>query len=311
MRTRTIETTWTLAAVAALTLATAGAARAQQAEAIDEVREVDRDVEVSVETVNRTVRVTGGDGAELRVQGTYYPDHEEFTLEGDAGSMTVTLEPTEDDWSFGDQDLDPGPLTIRLPRGASLQLEGVNGGVTVERVDGAVALESVNGGVRYTGGASRVEAETVNGPVEVTARRATTTRAGSVNGPVTLRVGGGRVEAEAVSGDVTIRADGPVGAVRAETVSGGITFRGRPAGEGELEFQTHSGDVELLLPDDLDARLEASVFSGDIESAFGGEVGEESRWTSQKSFRHTVGSGGPRISAEAFSGDVRFLKAGG
>lgn len=69
--------------------------------------------------------------------------------------------------------------------------------------------------------------------------------------------------------------------------------------------------MDLYRPAGLSARLEAEVFSGDIESAFGGEVTEEGRYTPSKSFEHTLGGGGATISAETFSGDVRFQREGG
>lgn len=300
---------WIAAAAAALSLGAAAPGTAQEATTIDETRPVDGDVAVEVETVTRTVRVTGGDRDELRVRGSYYPEHEEFVLEGDRGSMRIELEPRH----HGDmpEDLDYGELTIELPRGASLELEGVNGAATVRDVDGTVRIESVNGGVTYEGGARSVQAETVNGAVRVDAPRARSVSGGSVNGGVDLTVAGGNVSAETVSGDVAIRAGDPVETVRAEAVSGDIEFRGRPAASASLSFEAHSGDVVLHLPPDLGARLEAATFSGEIESAFGGEPRKESRWTPETSFRHAVGSGDARISAETFSGDVRFLRNGG
>lgn len=300
---------WIVAAAAALWLGATAPGTAQETASIDETRPVDGDVSVEVETVTRTVRVTGGDRDELRVRGRYYPEHEEFVLEGDRGSMRIELEPRDD--HDLPEDLDFGELTVELPRGASLDLQGVNGGMTVRNVDGSVRIESVNGGVTYEGGARSVQAETVNGPVRVDAPRARDVSAGSVSGGVELGVSGGHVSAQTVSGDVAIRASGPVERVRAEAVSGDIEFRGRPASSASLSFQAHSGDVVLHLPSDLAARLEASTFSGEIESAFGGEPRKESRWTPETSFRHAVGSDGARISAETFSGDVRFLRAGG
>lgn len=235
--------TWTLAAAlslaVALSLVAAAPAGAQEERAIDETRSVDRDVSVTAEIVNRTVRVTGTDGAELRIRGSYYPEYEEFELEGDGGSVTITLELREDEERHWDDDMEPGPLTIELPRGASLEVGDVNGSVLVSEGDGTFER------------------------------------------------------------------------IRAQTLSGDIEFRGRPAGNGSLEFETHSGDVDLHLPADLSARLEAEVFSGDIESAFGGEPAKESRYTPSMSYEYAVGSGGALISAVTFSGDVRFLRDGG
>lgn len=306
--------TWTVVAAGLLlALAAPGSLRGQEGlSPIDESREVAGDVTVRVETLTRTVRVSGWDRDEVRVQGAFDPEREEFVFEGDRGSVDIEIDRRDEHGRWpGGETSDPGPLTVSVPRGASLEVEAVNGHLEVESVDGDVQLEAVNGNVRYAGGSDNLEAETVNGRVDVDAPGARRTRAGSVNGDVVLRLGGGFIEAEAVSGDLDIRADGPVEAVSAETVSGDVTFRGAPDGGASLDFETHSGDVEVHLPADVQARLEATTFSGRIESAFGGEPRSSSRWTSEQSFRHTVGSGDVRISAESFSGDVRFLRDGG
>lgn len=303
-------------AAAALLLAVGApaalAAQDGRLQRIDETREVARDALVEVEAVVRTVRVSGWDRDEVRVQGAVRPEFEEFTFEAERGSVHIEIEHPDDWRGHRDRDLpDPGPLTVSVPRGGSITVEVVNGSVTVEGVDGTVEIESVNGEVRYAGGARNVEAETVNGRVIVEAPDGRRVDASSVNGDVVLRVGGGFAEAESVSGSIDIRAGGPVEAVSAETVSGNVEFRGRPVAGASLEFETHSGNVVLRLPGDLAARLEATTFSGRIQSAFGGEAEETSRWTPEKSYLHTVGSGDVRITAETFSGDVRFLKEEG
>lgn len=300
------------AAMAVLTLAPAGL-QAQQGElrTIDETRPVARDARVQVETLIRTVRVSGWDRNEVRVQGAIHPAREEFTFEGDRGSVDIEIERRDDRGGWGrDEAPDPGPLTISVPRGASLEVDVVNGSLVVENVDGTIELESVNGDVRYSGASETIDAETVNGRVDLQAPRGRRTRASSVNGDVTLRLGGGFVEAEAVSGGVDIRADGPVEAVSAETVAGDIDFRGPTVSGASLAFETHSGDVVVRLPADVQARLEATTYSGRIESELGGRAVSASRWTSEQGFSHTVGSGDVRVSAETFSGDVRFLREG-
>jgi DUF4097 and DUF4098 domain-containing protein YvlB len=279
---------------------------------IDETRQVADDVEVEIEALVREVRVTGWDRSEVRVRGAVHSAREEFVFEGDREAVRVEIDRKGDWGGFGKRDgFDPGPLDVRVPRGARVELEVVNGGLTVEDVDGTVEMESVNGGVRYSGGSEAVEAEAVNGSVRIEAPRSRQTRASSVNGDVVLDVGGGFVEVEAVSGDVEIRAAEAVETVSAETVSGDVEFRGRPTGGASFGFETHSGDVRIWLPGGVGARLEASTFSGEIQSAFGGEAEETSRWTPEKGYRQTVGSGEARISATSFSGDVEFRTLGG
>ncbi len=280
---------------------------------IDETRAVDAGASVEVDVVVREVRVTGWDRSEVRVRGSMNAEYEEFTFErGEDGSVAIELEPRDDvERDHGRDRPDPGPLTVTVPRGASVEVEVVNGPLTVEDVAGAVSLETVNGDITYSGPSTSVEAEAVNGTVDVRAPRSDETRAGSVNGDVIIRVAGGVVKVESVSGNLDVRTDAPVEAVDAETVSGGIEFRGTPASSASLSFESHSGDVVLHLPSGLNAVLEAETFSGSIESAFGGEVQRDGEYTPERSYRHTVGSGGVRVSAETFSGSVTFGRQGG
>ncbi len=311
--TKRVSGAVTVLSVTALALALpAGLAGQEELREIDETRDVAPDVIVQVEALVRTVRVTGWDRDQVRVQATIDPEREEFAFDGDRGTVDIEIDPRDDRRGRkGKGTRDSGPLMISVPRGASLEVDVVNGSLVVENVDGSVELESVNGNVRYAGGAERVDAETVNGRVRVEAPRARRTRAGSVNGDVVLRLGGGFVEAETVSGNLDIRADGSVESVTAEAVAGSVDFRGAPVAGASLAFETHSGDVTVRLPADVQARLDATTFSGRIESEFGGEAVSSSRWTSEQSFRHTVGDGGVRVATESFSGDVRFLRLGG
>lgn len=300
------------AAVTVIALALPAALQGQEGlREIDRSLDVARDVFVQVETLVRTVEVTGWDQNRVRVQTAIDPAYEEFSFNGDRGSVEIEIDRREDHggWTEG-QIQNPGPMRIAVPRGASLEVDVVNGSLIVRDVDGTVELESVNGDVQYSGAGERIEAETVNGRVRVEAPRGRRTRASSVNGDVLLRLGGGFVEAETVSGHLDIRAAGPVESVTAEAVAGNIDFRGAPVAGSSLSFETHSGNVSLHLPEDLEARLEATTFSGRIESAFGGEAVSASRWTSEQSFRYTVGEGNVYVSAESFSGNVRFLQRG-
>ena len=310
----TVEKVGRIGAVmaAALLALTAPASAQEGLRPIDETMSLDADGTVEIEVTMRDVRVTGWDRSEVRVRGSMDPEREEFRFEREDWGLRIELELDDehegyDGWSVDDL----APLEISVPRNASVEVELVSGPLTVRDVDGPVQLETVSGNVRYEGGAESVRAESVSGTIDVRAPDSRETRGGSVSGSVVLRVAGGRVAGESVSGDLEIHAEGPVREVSAESVSGAVTFTGRPASSGDLSFESHSGDLVVRLSADFGGVLEAETFSGSIESAFGGEARRDSRYTPGRSFRHTVGSGGARISAESFSGTVRFVRSGG
>lgn len=309
----TVERIGRFGAVLAAVMALAAPAAAQDGlRPIDETMSLDADGTVEIEVTMRDVRVTGWDRSEVRVRGSSDPEREEFRFEREDWGLRVELELDDehdgyDGWSADEL----VPLEISVPRGASVEVELVSGPLAVEGVEGPVQLETVSGNVRYEGGSESVRAESVSGAIDVRAPRSRDTRGGSVSGSVVLRVAGGRVAGESVSGDLEIHAGGPVREVSGESVSGTVTFTGRPASSGDLSFESHSGDLVVRLPADFGGALAAETFSGSIESAFGGEARRESQYTPGKSFRHTVGSGGASVSAESFSGTVRFVRSGG
>lgn len=293
----------------AMAVGTARDAAAQETGTIDETRSVTPDVSVEIDVPVRHVRVRGWDRDELRVQGQYVPRREEFDIEGGGASVEISLDVSEGRW---DEDLQmPRELEVSVPRGARLSVEVQAGGIDVQGVHGDVQLESVSGDVAYAGEARGVGLSSVSGSVTAEAPAATTTRAESVSGDVRVAVAGGLVEVEAVSGDVDVRASGTVTRLQVEAVSGRIRVRAAPAANASYELESHSGTVELVLPGDLDAVLEAETFSGDVRNAFGREARSTSRYTPEKELRQTVGSGSARISVETFSGAVLFLEEGG
>lgn len=57
--------------------------------------------------------------------------------------------------------------TIKLPAGAQVKLETVNGGIEVENIRGRAELETTNGGIVARGLEGPVDASTTNGGIEV------------------------------------------------------------------------------------------------------------------------------------------------
>lgn len=298
-----------LALALAATAGTARPAGAQQAETLDETRRVTRDVSVEIDVPVRHVRVRGWDREELRVRGEYVPRREEFEIEGGSASVEISLDMRGRRW---EEDVEmPGELEVSVPRGARLSVEVQAGAIDVEGVHGDVSLETVSGDVTYTGEASSVGLGSVSGSVTADAPGATTTRAESVSGDVRVAVAGGLVDVEAVSGDVDVRASGTLTRLQVESVSGRIRVDAAPAANASFALESHSGAVELGLPADLDAVLEAGTFSGVIRNAFGQEARRTDRYTPGMELRQTVGGGSARISVETFSGGIDFSRRGG
>lgn len=133
----------------------------------------------------------------------------------------------------------------------------------------------------------------------------------SVAGDVNATGLRGPVDVATVSGNVRVST---TGTARASTVSGNVeaTF-GETDGE-EMEFNSVSGDVTLRLAGDVGARVSMHTLSGDIDSDFDLRTSDEDadddfgvRIGSQAT--GTIGRGGPALSVNTVSGDIRLERA--
>ncbi|HET9531872.1 MAG TPA: DUF4097 family beta strand repeat-containing protein [Blastocatellia bacterium] len=128
----------------------------------------------------------------------------------------------------------------------------------------------------------------------------------TASGDVRLSDVNGTINASSASGDV--RVGNAVGAVRASTASGDVDVEiTRLEGAKRLEFSSASGDVVVRLPGSLDAEVEMSTHSGELETDFPIQVREE-RHGSGRSARGRLGDGSISLSIRTASGDVRLKR---
>jgi hypothetical protein len=71
---------------------------------------------------------------------------------------------------------------------------------------------------------------------------------------------------------------------------------------GPFKLTSHSGNVELRLPENAEGAFELSTFSGSIETDLGGVV-ERGRKPGEK-LRVDRGAGGPDVRVRTFSGNI-------
>lgn len=125
----------------------------------------------------------------------------------------------------------------------------------------------------------------------------------TVNGGVHAKDVEGDVEAETVNGDVEVASGG---LVKAETVNGSIDARfGRADWTGTLEFETVNGSITLGLPADLSADVDAEVLNGRITTDF--QVGGDVRQT-RRTLKGTVGGGGRGLDLETVNGSITLRR---
>ena len=275
---------------------------AAAARPVDERRPVAADARISIKNVNGTITVEGWSNKEIHVTGTIGEDVEELAIDGTENRLRIEVELPNHSHSR-DTEAD---LNIKVPVGAEVEVGVVNCPIDVTKVDGILELESVNGNVTVSGKPTSVSASTVNGRITLTVTSADV-EAETVNGRILLDGVSGEVAAASVGGSIEVRG-GKFDRAEFQTVSGDVDFTGTLQGSGTFDFEAHSGDVILTLPANVSAEFDVSTFSGDILNDFGSSGERKSKFGPGKELYFTTGGGKARVSINTFSGDVRLVK---
>ena len=160
--------------------------------------------------------------------------------------------------------------------------------MTVTKAENLLAATSVSGEVTVEGATSREHPEigSVSGDVRVTGLKAREVEVSSVSGDVILT----HAECERAA---------------MESVSGDIRYSGTFAKDGRYEFESHSGDVQIHIANDIGFELAAETFSGDIESEFPLTM---SGTSSKREVNGVYGDGSVMIGASTFSGSITISR---
>lgn len=211
----------------------------------------------------------------------------EVTVDGRVSNITIEVSGDHVELEFdGMEFLRQGNVRVALPAGSTVEVEAINGAVTVTGLGGDVSIEAVQGDVTVTG-AEDVEIEAVSGDVTATG--------------IT-----GRLDVETVSGGARLETTG--GRVEVETVSGNIQIHGPCAKGCRIDAESLSGVVELHLTKSSSFELDFETFSGSLDDQLGAEV--SGGGIRGKEYRGRYGKGGGRIDVSTYSGTLRLMKPG-
>lgn len=206
-------------------------------------------------------------------------------------------------------------FTITVPRWLPVSLNGTYVDIDLEGIEGEVTAETVGGDVRLKGGSGVVSLKSVEGIIDVEGSKGRITLS-SVNEAVFVRDGSGEVTAETVNGDITLeRIDSRL--VDVATVNGDVIYEGTVRDGGAYRFATHNGDVEMRVPDTINATVFVRTYQGDFESHFQVQVPRDPNETTDarrrrerrnRRFNFTLGTGAARVELESFGGDINLFK---
>ena len=176
-------------------------------------------------------------------------------------------------------------VTIRVPAGVRLRVHSGNGDVAVTGAHSELVARSGNGRVRVSGTAGEVEAASGNGEVTVE----------NVRGPVSANSGNGDVRVTTVQGPVSARSGNGDLFVRMSELRA----------TDDMEFTTGNGRIEVTVPAEFNADIDASTGNGGIRTDFPIQV---SGRISKTRLRGTIGQGGRRLRLVTGNGEIELRR---
>ncbi len=271
-----------------------------RAQTLDTTVSVRAGARLELQNISGTVQIRGARRQDVRIHASY----DRARIEIDASPTHVEIR-TVPRHGMGDVD-----YTIEVPVEMGLTVNAVQSDIDVRDACGEAELQSVQGEVTLACARGIVSAQSVSGDVTVSDVRGRL-EASTVSGDLSVTNARADLTARSVSGDITLdRVDGQD--VNVESVAGDIAFGGPIHDGGRYRFQSHSGDLTIRPDGALNATVEVSTFSGDLESDYpvtltpgGGRGG-----VSPREFEFTIGTGNARLSLGSFSGTI-YLRRGG
>lgn len=181
---------------------------------------------------------------------------------------------------------------ITIPAGVS---------VTVSTAVAPITVESLNSDLSLSSDMGRIMVKNVAN---------TYIRVRSITAPVVLtNITGGNVEVISSSGAVQLESvSGPK--VKIGTTSGDISYRGDCSGGGAYSMTTHSGAIDMTLPENASVDLTARSLTGSAENDFPLQQKSHPTFVPSpgRSLIGTSNSGSSSVELQSFSGRIRVKK---
>ncbi len=188
-------------------------------------------------------------------------------------------------WNRGRRERVKLTMTVTVPRGAHLRTSSGNGDVSVSARLAEARVSSGNGRVKVSKVAGRVDVSSGNGEVSVDDVGGSVS-ARSGNGDVTIGTINGPVNASSGNGDVRVSMD-------------------RLTGNDDMEFTSGNGRIEVVVPSDFSAEVEAHSGNGRISTDF--PITIQGKLTPSR-LRGTIGNGGRRLRMSTGNGSMEIRK---
>jgi len=265
--------------------------------------------QVRVDTNDGSVRIATGDSKQVEFRVIYegYELNKNLHIDSrqDGDSVQLNARVTGH-WGFSWGRGHRGPrIEVRMPKDADLQIDTGDGSVETQPISGRVKIHTGDGSVRVQAVDGNVDIDTGDGSITVEGAK----------GDIRLHTGDGHIEArnldgrlDANSGDGHIKIDGRLDALNVKTGDGSIDARVEPGSKltGGWSIHTGDGSVDLVLPADLRANIDASTNDGHI--SLGIPVTVEGTFSNSQ-IHGKMNGGGQSLTIHTGDGSIRLSKS--
>ena len=245
---------------------------------------------VHVETDDGAVRVSTGDIKQVEVR----VDYSGYKLDKDlrvntsqnADSVDVSVKTSGSFWNWGGRHSSlrveihmpkEADLTIRTSDG-SVEADSISGNLDVTTGDGNITVQGAKGNIRFHTGDGHIEARDLDGRVD------------------------------ASTGDGHVNLEGRFDALNIKTGDGSVNARATAGSKVQSTWTIHTGDgsVDIEIPGDLQADIDASTHDGHI--SLGLPVTVEGTFSSSQ-IRGKMNGGGQSLTIRTGDGSIHLSKS--
>jgi hypothetical protein len=206
-----------------------------------------------------------------------------------------------------DRDPKPTQLEVWVPSRVRLWIKTATASIDVSDVTGGLDLYVVSGTIDVRGNPRELNAEAIDGDIHVIGSPSWL-RAKTATGTITFQGASADLGLSTVSGPIKV--DGGVfERSKIETVTGNITFAGNLDRGGTFDFDTHSGNVEIGIPQKLGVSVSAVTIAGTITNNLSVHQPIPGRFGRGAELTMEVSGGGARVGVRTFKGPVIFRRA--
>jgi hypothetical protein len=209
--------------------------------------------------------------------------------------------------SANERDPKPTRLEVWVPAGVRLWVKTATANIDVSDVSGGLDLYVVSGAIDVTGNPRELNAEAIDGDIHINGS-APWMRAKTATGTIVLRGGSADVALSTVSGAISVQG-GAFERSKIETVTGNITFTGELDRSGAFDFDTHSGTVDIMLPEKADASVSVVTIAGSITNRLTRGTPVAGRFGRGAELNVEYNGGGARVTVRTFKGPVTLRRA--